>query len=582
MDWKILVGVIIFLFAFMIYQKCSDDGPADYDKIQEQKQAENTAKYNKKQLKKQGEKREQAQDEARKKRGKLKSELAVVETELFKAEITTLGGSLQRYILKHDQYMEPPRDWTTGLKNDELPLEHINLVTTNPSEKYWAAFPLRFHIYEGLDGLLPDAQFEIVKNTKQMALLRYEQEGLPIVIYKKFEVAKAEHPYQMWLTIRVVNKGDETLSFRPGVIQTGFQPEEEASSGLFAPQPNLMVGNCYANKELFAEPWEEIEEPHISTNVKFAGVGSNYFVSAMIPGDDMPTTCRVSQEASRVIRTDLQWGELDVKPGKDVVLKVKNYIGPKKVQILETVGNGVDKSVDYGWFAPICRFLLWLLFQFQAWVVNWGVAIILLTVVIKLALIPLTNKSFKSSNAMKALKPEMDKINEQHKDDPQEKQKAIMALYKSKGVNPLGGCLPMLLQMPIWFALFRMLRSSPELYRAPFFGWITDLSDADPYFITPLVMGGMMFIQQKMMPMTGDNAQAKMMLYFMPIMFTVMMAFLHMPGSISQTIISLATGMPSITKVEGDCAVTTCLKTITMTPLIWMVLPEQSLKIILS
>ncbi|MBN2526595.1 MAG: membrane protein insertase YidC [Deltaproteobacteria bacterium] len=527
MDWKILVGVIIFLFAFMIYQKCSDDGEVDYDKIQAEKRAQRKAEYNQSKVSKESRKRQEAEEAARKKRGgNVEEKTAVIETGQYKAEITSLGGALKSYSLKNDQYLEPPRDWATGLKNEDAPLEHINLVTTNPRKKYWAAFPLRFHIYEGLDGLLPDANFEIVKNTKTMALLRYEQEGMPVVIYKKFEVADESRPYQIWLTIRVFNKSDETVSFRPGVIQTGFQPEEEAESGMFAPQPNLMVGTCYANDDLFAEPWEEIEDTFISTNVKFAGVGSNYFVSAMIPGDAHPTTCRVSQEVSRVIRTDLQWGELDVKSGKDVILKVKNYIGPKKVQILETVGNGLDKSVDYGWFAPICRFLLWLLFQLQAWVVNWGVAIILLTVIIKLALIPLTNKSFKSSNAMKSLKPEMDKLNEKYKDDPQEKQRAIMAMYKSKGVNPLGGCLPMVLQMPIWFALFRTLRSSPELYRAPFFGWITDLSNADPYFITPLVMGGTMFIQQRMMPMTGDNAQAKMMLYLMPIMFTVMMAFL--------------------------------------------------------
>ncbi|MBN2342959.1 MAG: membrane protein insertase YidC [Deltaproteobacteria bacterium] len=527
MDWKILVGVILFLFVFMIYRSCSDEGPADYDKVQAEQQKARTKEFTQQQLADQAQKRTAQLNEARKSRGKRQPEkTAVIETELFRAELTSLGGALKSYTLKDHQYMEPPRDWTTGLKDENAKLKHINLVTTNPDKKYWAAFPLRFHIYEGLDGLLPDADFEIVKNTRKTAIFRYEQEGIPVVIYKKFEVAKAEHPYQIWLTVRVVNKGEQTISFRPGIIQSGFQPEEEAESGIFAPQPNLMVGECLANDEMFAEPWEKIEESHVSTNVKFAGVGSNYFVAAMIPGDEHPTTCRVSQENSRVIRADLQWGELDVKPGKDIVLKVKNYIGPKKYQILETVGHNLEKSVDYGWFAPISRVLLWLLFKFQAYVVNWGIAIILLTVLIKLALIPLTNKSFKSSNAMKALKPEMDKLNEKYKDDPQEKQKAIMALYKSKGVNPLGGCLPMVLQMPIWFALFRTLRSSPELYRAPFFGWITDLSDADPYFITPLVMGAMMFVQQKMMPVAGDNAQAKMMLYFMPIMFTVMMAFL--------------------------------------------------------
>jgi YidC/Oxa1 family membrane protein insertase len=170
--------------------------------------------------------------------------------------------------------------------------------------------------------------------------------------------------------------------------------------------------------------------------------------------------------------------------------------------------------------------LLGLLFAFQSVVVNWGVAIILLTLVVKIALMPLTHRSFKSAERMKALKPEIDKINEKYKDDAQAKQQATMALYKQNKVNPLGGCLPTLLQMPIWFALYRTLRMSPELYRAPFFGWISDLSSPDPYFVTPIVMGALMFLQQRFTPMTGDSAQAKMMMYIMPIMFTAMMLFL--------------------------------------------------------
>jgi YidC/Oxa1 family membrane protein insertase len=154
------------------------------------------------------------------------------------------------------------------------------------------------------------------------------------------------------------------------------------------------------------------------------------------------------------------------------------------------------------------------------------VAIILLTVLVKVVLMPLTHKSFQSAEKMKALKPEIDKINEKFKDDAAAKQKETMAMYKQHKVNPLGGCLPSLLQMPIWFALYSTLRASPELYRAPFFGWIQDLSNPDPYFVTPVIMGAAMFVQQKFTPMMGDSAQAKMMLYFMPIMFSAMMLFL--------------------------------------------------------
>jgi YidC/Oxa1 family membrane protein insertase len=259
----------------------------------------------------------------------------------------------------------------------------------------------------------------------------------------------------------------------------------------------------------------------------------------MIPGDDTPSTCNFARNLDNPalypnqdlqpwghVSAELRFAEVELGPGESKIFKVKNYLGPKRYQVLQKVGNGLEKSVDFGIFWPICRVLLKLLFFFQSYVLNWGVAIILLTVVVKVVLMPLTHKSFQSQTKMKALKPEIDKLNEKFKDDPQAKQKATMELYKQHKINPLGGCLPMLLQMPIWFALFSTLRTSPELYRAPFFGWITDLSSPDPYFVTPVLMGAMMFLQNRFTPAMGDAMQAKMMMYFMPIMFTGMMLFL--------------------------------------------------------
>ena len=542
MDWKILVAVLAVLLAFGLYQMFSEDEAPDWDKKRMEQMAEAEAKAKEKKAEASEESRDAALEEARKARGNRPGEqTALLENDDFAAVFTTRGGALKSFELKHAQFVESPRDWSTGERNEETKeLVPVNLVRTNAHfEKnpgYELNAPLRFEIYEGIDGMLPDADYKIVSSSKRGVTFRYDQPDLPVIITKKYELDEDSGPNQLWLTISVKNRSDKKIKFLAGVTQTGYQHESEAGGGMFSKQPNLLQGICRHDGSTYAEAWKEMEGPFIGLGkISFTGVETNYFINAMIPGDDSPATCRVSSEVARtakgdpvygITRAELRWGETSLSPGQSKVFKVKNYIGPKRYRVLEKTGHELKESVDFGWFWPISRVLLWLLFAFQKVVVNWGVAIILLTLVVKITLMPLTHKSFKSSDRMKALKPEVDKINEKYKDDPQEKQKQIMALYKQNKVNPLGGCLPMVLQMPIWFALFRTLRASPELYRAEFFGWITDLSSPDPYFVTPIVMGAMMFIQQQMMPMAGDNTQAKVMKYFMPIMFTGMMLFL--------------------------------------------------------
>jgi YidC/Oxa1 family membrane protein insertase len=170
--------------------------------------------------------------------------------------------------------------------------------------------------------------------------------------------------------------------------------------------------------------------------------------------------------------------------------------------------------------------MLWLLKTFYAWIGNYGMAIILLTIIIKLATLPLNQKVMKSQRRMTALKPMMEDLKKKYADDKQRLNQETMALFKSHKVNPMGGCFPMLIQMPIWFALYRMLYSAVELYQTTFIaGWIDDLAYRDPYYIMPLVLGVGMFLQQKLSPTTVDSQQAKMMLYFMPIFFTFIMLF---------------------------------------------------------
>ena len=190
----------------------------------------------------------------------------------------------------------------------------------------------------------------------------------------------------------------------------------------------------------------------------------------------------------------------------------------------------LEKTVDFGWFDIIAKPLLLSLTFFYRFLGNYGLAIILITIIIKILFWPLTHKSFKSMRGMQKLQPEMAKLKEKYGDKKEEMAKQQMQLYKQYNVNPLGGCLPMLLQIPVFIALYRGLMDSIELRHASFIGfWINDLSAKDPTYIAPLVMGLSMFLQQKMTPTAADPAQAKMML-LMPVIFTVM--FLNFPSGL--------------------------------------------------
>jgi YidC/Oxa1 family membrane protein insertase len=534
MDWKILVAVVVGLLIFGLVQLCSSDEP-NYDEQRAREQSTQLGRQEQEKARLAREARAAAEEAVRAARGQRpEAATRTLATDDFRAVLTTRGGALRSFQLLHEQFQELPRDWKTGLRvEDDAELTPVDLVTTNPD--YELNAPLRFEVFRGLDGLLPDADFAVVEEDANKVVFRYSQPDQPVSILKKYEIDRDSGPYQLWLTVQVTNTGDERISFLPGVVQTGYQHQSEAAGGMLSKQPNLLQGICRHGETTYHEPWNsgDARVTYTGINAVFTGVETNYFLAAMIPGDDAPATCNVyttpggsGDGAWGVVRSELRWGEVELDPGQSRVFKVKSYLGPKNFRVLQSVGHDLELAVDFGWLWPISRVLLFLLLTFQKWVLNWGVAIILLTVLVKVVLLPLTHKSFQSAERMRALKPEIDEITARYKDDPAKKQQETMALYKRSKVNPLGGCLPMLLQMPIWFALFSTLRAAPELYRAGFVGWIADLSSPDPYFITPIVMGALMFVQQQFTPTTGDAMQAKMLKYFMPIMFTAFMLFL--------------------------------------------------------
>ncbi len=256
-------------------------------------------------------------------------------------------------------------------------------------------------------------------------------------------------------------------------------------------------------------------------NVSMASVGSQYFVAAFVNKSDiLPKVVKKVAAHKAILSIDY-----DLKNTKISELKQIIYMGAKKTEILQNIDPTLPEVLNYGMFGFISKLLLSLMKLIHSFVGNWGVAIILLTIVVRTVLLPFNVMSFRSAQAMQKIKPKMDDIKARYKSDPVRMNKETMALMKENNANPLSGCLPMLLQIPIFFAFFATISTSVELYHQPFFGWIHDLSSYDPMFILPILMGVTMFFQQKLTPTTMDPMQAKI-LNFMPLIFTLFMVTL--------------------------------------------------------
>ncbi len=260
----------------------------------------------------------------------------------------------------------------------------------------------------------------------------------------------------------------------------------------------------------------------------WAAMVEHYFLSAWVP----------SKETNNTYYSRLDEGDIynigaltavEVAPSQKQTVGGSLYLGPEIADKLKAISPGLDLTIDYGILWPISQLLFWGLQFIHGFVGNWGFAIILLTLVVKLLFYGLSAKSYRSMGHMRRLQPRVEMLKERHGNDKQQFSTALMDLYKKEKVNPLGGCLPILVQIPVFIALYYVLLESIELRQAPFMLWIQDLSSKDPYYVLPLIMGATMFLQQKMNPAPPDPMQAKMMM-FMPVLFTVL--FLSFPAGL--------------------------------------------------
>lgn len=263
----------------------------------------------------------------------------------------------------------------------------------------------------------------------------------------------------------------------------------------------------------------------LSTIGGWIAMSEHYFVSSWIPHKDdlnqIYTTYTSNQDAVIGYKAPV----ITIQPNTEITTSAILYVGPKDQDVLETIAPNLDLTIDYGFLWMISKALFWLLIQIQSIVSNWGLAIIVITLIVKGAMYPLTKAQYTSMAKMRALAPKMAQLKERFGDDRQKMSQATMEMYRKEKVNPAGGCLPLIVQMPIFLALYWVFLESVELRHAPFMLWIQDLSAMDPYYVLPVLMGISMFVMQKMQPMTIQDPMQQKIMQYMPVAFSVFMAW---------------------------------------------------------
>ena len=437
----------------------------------------------------------------------------------YRASFTSWGAAPQHWVLLNPQYKE---DNPKATNKQAQPIDLIK--TPAPDLLTTITFP------QTGNELAPDAAWSEQPRGSDGALV-YTWDSGDTHVEKRFTMVPGT--YETHLALTVENRGDKPVTHAFRVQMHGWHDPTIKSGGFLSRRVTQTEGICDVGGKLKKGNLEALEKQAIDApaSVRWVGVGEQYFVAAaaLKPDAGESHACNVYGLADGRISSTLKVQERTVPPHGKTTYDLALFFGPKILSQLDAVkAGGVDAgmgtAVDYGWTEAIARPLLAVLKGIHAVVPNWGVAIIIVTLMIKAVTWWPTTRSMKSMKAMAKLKPEMDALKLKYPDDKQAQNAEVMNLYKKHGVNPLGGCLPMLIQMPIFFALFSMLSNSVELYRSQFIFWIHDLTAPDPYYALPLTMGAMMFAQQRLSP-TPPDPQQKVMMYMMPVMFTAFSMF---------------------------------------------------------
>jgi len=369
------------------------------------------------------------------------------------------------------------------------------------------------------------AAFEVREFDDEQVTLGYV--GPEIEVVQTIELLDG---YRVRMDVEVHNRGADLIRERVHV---------RSRIGMSESRYDIRRGICRTTEDVEDEDKSDVEDGPIGYGggILWSGVDGKYFTMLLVPRQQA-RDCEISiTEDGDAIEDRLSSATEEIDPGRATTHTYWLYIGPKELERLKVFSEvddsisaiDLEEAINWGFFGGVSewlgKFLLALLRWFHGLVQNWGFSIVLLTIVVKGATLPLTLKQMSSMKRMKEIQPEMAKIKEKYGDDRTKQGQEMQALFSRSGVNPLAGCLPMIVQLPIWFALYSMLGAAVELVHEPFL-WLPDLTEQDPFYILPLALGALMILQQQMTPSTMDAAQAKIMRWVMPLMFTVFMLFL--------------------------------------------------------
>jgi YidC/Oxa1 family membrane protein insertase len=441
-------------------------------------------------------------------------EIVRVRTDLVAAEIDTRGGTLKRLeLLKHADTENPSRNFVllgpdhryeaqSGLTQEGGP-NHLTL---------WKASGTEFALPAGQD-------------TVQVRLTGEGRDGVAVEKVYTFK----RNSYVVDVALQISNRGAAPLTPH---AYFQFTHDGKAAANVNAVAQTFGAQSFIGFAIYTAEKaYEKIHLPDLDKG-KFerrAESGwlafvQHYFVSAWLPPEKLAHDFNALKRGDGLYSGNLVVSPGAIAPGASSGVQVSLYAGPQEQRRLQAAAPGLDLVVDYGWLAIIAWPLFWLLEKFHALSGNWGVAIILLTVLIKLVFFPLSAASYKSMAKMKLITPRLTKLREMYAHDRQKMNQAMMELYKTEKINPLGGCFPILVQIPVFIALYWVLLAAIELRHAPFMLWIKDLSALDPYYVLPILMTATMVLQTRMNPTPPDPVQARVM-QIMPFVFSIFFFF---------------------------------------------------------
>lgn len=445
-----------------------------------------------------------------------------VRTDVLNLKIDSLGGDITQLILS--DYAENQESFGQGyvlLDNTDTRyyIAQSGLTGSQGPDKRgvgrakYETPHLEYNLQEGQEELIVDLKTRTA-------------EGVDII--KRFIFSRGSYVINLEYLIYNKTQANYKGSFYARLKR---KSEKESGGGFLGVQTFTGAAIHTADTPYKKISFKDIADKPLEQSVHggWAAMVEHYFVSAWIPAHDITSTYQTQALGADIYSVGLIEPAVTVAPGEEKSLKMQLYAGPEITKDLEKLAPGLNLAVDYGMLWPICQPIFWLLDKLHHYTGNWGVAIILTTILIKLLFYKLSASSYRSMGNMRRLQPRLEALKERCGDDKQKFSQAVMELYKKEKINPLGGCLPILIQIPVFIALYYVLLGSVELREAPFFGWISDLSDKDPYYILPILMGLSMVVQQKLNPAPADPVQAKVMM-FMPVIFTVL--FLNFPSGL--------------------------------------------------